>query len=278
MDGRDGDLPTKLTNLIIEEFKDLKDDLFRLRFTLAGLLLSLLIVKIIKKYVYFEMNSKTFTIWLWWPKKIINIFGLDWLNKHNLDGIDPIFYSYFPLILLIVVAIIIYLKLPFISDQNEILARFQVKIQRRIFFLLIFLSSFILISFLLKSTIGSGSFDTLRLWPWYIYNPFKNIDDNSLTKYQYYSMLCYFPAFINAATITLIAYISFKFYRRNHPLEYLKCPYKKCGKSLMVYENWQCDYCHNTQINKRYITQKCSFCKRYQKYTFCEHCHKEIKL
>ena len=278
MAGLGGDFPAKLTKSIIEDFKDFKENLFRIRFTLAGLLFCLLVVKAISKYAYFKMDSETHTIWLWWPMEIIDIFEMDWLSKHELVTNDPVFYSYFPIAILFVTAIFIYLKLPFISDPNETLARFKVKIQRRLFFLLLFLSSFILLSLLLKSTIGLDSFDTLRLWPLHIYYPFKGIDEDSLTKFHFYFILCYYPAFINAATITLIACISFKLYRRNHPLEYLTCPHKDCNKSLLVYENWQCEHCHNSQGKFRYITKKCTHCKRYQKSVFCEHCHRELVL
>jgi len=59
-------------------------------------------------------------------------------------------------------------------------------------------------------------------------------------------------------------------------VKYLPCPF--CKKSVGVYEDWKCDYCHKYQGGKRPITAKCMHCKRFLKVVYCEHCHREIKL
>ena len=55
---------------------------------------------------------------------------------------------------------------------------------------------------------------------------------------------------------------------------YSPCPY--CDKSVLVNEDWQCDFCDRYQDEPRFLSQPCIHCGREIKSFFCEHCHKEI--
>lgn len=57
---------------------------------------------------------------------------------------------------------------------------------------------------------------------------------------------------------------------------YLSCPY--CGKSVLLKDNWQCEFCDNYQGVKRFFHKKCIFCKRVLQTCYCEHCEKEMEL
>lgn len=59
---------------------------------------------------------------------------------------------------------------------------------------------------------------------------------------------------------------------------YLPCPNPNCNKSVELYEDWKCDYCHNKQGHDRFITAECSQCKRKLEKVFCEHCDAKLVL
>ena len=77
-------------------------------------------------------------------------------------------------------------------------------------------------------------------------------------------------------SIIVFIFIYKKKLKSSFKLYYLPCPY--CDKSVRTYEDWQCRFCDKHQGKVRYITSKCTHCKRKPETTYCEHCHEEISL
>ena len=58
--------------------------------------------------------------------------------------------------------------------------------------------------------------------------------------------------------------------------KYLPCP--SCKKSVIVYEDWLCYNCEQSQLQDRYVTDKCSQCKQKIKQIRCDRCGIRIDL
>ena len=60
--------------------------------------------------------------------------------------------------------------------------------------------------------------------------------------------------------------------------EYLPCPNPSCKKSVKIYENWLCDYCHHKQEKENLLTTGCTECGRPLEKVYCEHCNERLEL
>lgn len=81
---------------------------------------------------------------------------------------------------------------------------------------------------------------------------------------------------INALIFSLVMSSLFFFCNWILNLKYIKCPY--CNKSVEVILNWKCDYCSNSQNEKRSIFSPCVHCHRSLKSAFCEFCNTEVRF
>lgn len=88
-----------------------------------------------------------------------------------------------------------------------------------------------------------------------------------------------FNLFINLIILTIVMSVIYSIFEKKYPSrKYLACPYKDCAKSVLVYLDWTCSYCHNKQNELCYITQECLSCERELQTVYCEHCNREFKL
>lgn len=56
--------------------------------------------------------------------------------------------------------------------------------------------------------------------------------------------------------------------------KYMTCP--NCKKSMLIYDRWRCNSCHNIQIKEKYIFDHCEHCRQNQLSFHCEYCDEEL--